>query len=155
MFCWKEMVSVHRLLEAKYWESIANTNLYTIQRYIQLQHLHCSCTYVPSILYKISTFMSWKSLQIHCLYHQFMHRWIECYHPRMLRQNIFTAYRKTEVFITPQRTSCSICCVHLSVAMLLPAAFKQSKQCGFINIAMQNKSISFLGEQELDRNLKT
>lgn len=72
------MASVHLLLEAKYWESIANTNLCTIQGYVGLQHLHCSdgqhCAYVPPILYKSSIFMSRGCLQIHCLYHQIMHR---------------------------------------------------------------------------------
>ena len=73
--------------------------------------------------------------------------------------NIFMAYRKIIVgfclfvclFLLTQ--SHSSCCVLLSAATLLQAAFKkQSGQSGFTNKAMQNKSRSFLGEQELDRN---
>lgn len=153
MFCWKEMVSVHILLEAKYWESIANTNLYTIQKYIWLQHLLTLQWWSMPRLCPTNIVQDlniYEFLQIHCLYHQIMYRWIEIYQPRMRRQNVFMAHRKIKVFITAQRTSCSSCCVHLSVAKLFPAAFKQ--QSGFINIAMQNKSISFLGEQKLGRN---
>lgn len=94
-----------------------------------------------------------ETLQFRCLYNQIMHRWRESYQPRMPRRNVFTTLRKTKVFTTRQRTSCSRFCVHLLVATLFPAAFKrQSIQSGFINISIQNKSISFLGEHELGRN---
>ena len=58
MFSWKGMVSAYTPLEAKYWESIANTNLDTLQRHTHMAsaYLHFSdgqcCACVPPMLYK-------------------------------------------------------------------------------------------------------
>lgn len=159
MFCWKLFQFTYSqrqntgralpvLICAPY------TGTYNFSTYTAVMVNAVSCP--SNIVQDLNVYVFRVFLRFHCLYNQITHRWRESYQPRVPRKNVFTTLRKTKVFTTCQRTSCSRFCVHLLVATLFPAAFKQqSIQSGFINISIQNKSISFLGEHELGRNYKT